>query len=122
MEYHTEVPAGNAHVAKGDVVLAQGILDWYVVSNFRQAVLMGEEVEQGEQHRERLLYTEEAVEGPFPMILHDGLKHGRFPSDAAVCDDVLADIVAIGGACPEQEAEVQGCRVSIMDNEGAHGL
>ncbi len=40
---------------------------------FPQAVLMREEVEEGEEHGAWLLDPEEAVEGPFAMILDDGI-------------------------------------------------
>lgn len=41
------------------------------------------------------------------MVLEDRIKHWGVSSDAAVCDDMLADIVAIGGACPEDKAQVE---------------
>lgn len=41
------------------------------------------------------------------MILEDRVQHRRVSRDAAVCDDVLADIVAIGGARPEDEAQME---------------
>lgn len=41
------------------------------------------------------------------MVLEDRIQHWRVSRDATVCDDMLADIVAIGGTCPEDEAEVE---------------
>lgn len=59
--------------------------------------------------------THEAVEGPFPMELDDGLKHWRVASHSGIGDHMLAGIVALGGTGPEQGTEVQGCSLSACD-------
>jgi hypothetical protein len=42
------------------------------------------------------------------MVLNHGLQHWGIPGNSAIGDDMLADMVAIGVARPEQEAEVDG--------------
>lgn len=68
-----------------------------------QTVVVSPEVAEGEEHGEGLLHAEEAVEGPFTVELHHWLVAG----EAGGGDDVLAGVVAFGGAGPEQEAEVE---------------
>ena len=41
------------------------------------------------------------------MVLEDRVEHWRVSRDATVCNDVLADIVAIGGTCPEEKAQME---------------
>lgn len=66
---------------------------------------MREVVEEAEDDGEGLLHAHEAVEGPFSMELVDvGVEEGR-----GCGDDVLARVVAFGGAGPEKEAAVEGC-------------
>lgn len=43
------------------------------------------------------------------MELEDRLQVGRIPREAFVRDDVLAGVVAFGGAGPEEETVVEGC-------------
>jgi hypothetical protein len=50
------------------------------------------------------LEAEGAAERPFAVELHDGFGAGL----AAGGDDVLAGVVAFGGAGPEEEAAVEG--------------
>lgn len=69
---------------------------------------MREEVEEREQDGERFLDAQESVEGPLAVILHHGLQHRRISRDPPVRDDVLAHMVAIGGAGPEEESEMEG--------------
>ena len=65
---------------------------------------------EGEDHGEGLLHAEEAVEGPFAVELQDRLSVGWVPRQARVGYDVLAGVVAFGGAGPEEEAVVEGWR------------
>ena len=58
---------------------------------------MRPEVAEGEEHAEGLLHAHEAVEGPFSVEL----VHGLVGEDALVRDDVLACVVAFGGAIPK---------------------
>ena len=69
---------------------------------------MGEEVEEAEEHGGGLLHAQEAVEGPFAVELEDGLEVGRFAGEALGGYDVLAGVVAFGGAGPEEEAVLEG--------------
>jgi len=47
------------------------------------------------------------VEGPFAVELEDGPVVGDGAGEAAGGDDVLAGVVAFGGAGPEEEAVVE---------------
>ena len=99
VEEHAEYPAGHAEVCQLDVVLAQRVGGRDVGDDFRVAVVVREEVEDGEEDGEGLLHSEEAVEGPFAVELHDRFR-GR---DALVGNYVLAGVVAFCWAVPEEE-------------------
>ena len=58
------------------------------------------------------------MEGPFAVELEDGPVVGDGAGEAAGGDDVLAGVVAFGGAGPEEEAVVEGCLVRIRESEG----
>lgn len=70
---------------------------------------MSEEVQKGEEDGGGLLHAEEAVEGPFAVKLEDGLEKGGFAGEAGGGGDMLARVVALGGAGPEEEAMLEGC-------------
>jgi hypothetical protein len=55
------------------------------------------------------LHAYEAVEGPFAVKLVDGLHVWRVSRETLFGGDVLAGVVAFGGAVPEEEAAVEGC-------------
>jgi len=57
------------------------------------------------------LHAEEAVEGPFAVVLDNGVRFGRGASEAGVSDDMLAGVVAFGGAVPEENAALEGWKV-----------
>lgn len=67
---HTENPAGESHIAERNIESPQRVLRRYAITDLAQAILVCQEVEERKQHRKRLLYAEEAVERPFPMILY----------------------------------------------------
>jgi len=48
------------------------------------------------------------VKGPFAVILNDRVGYGRGASEASVGDDMLAGVVAFGGAVPEEDAPLEG--------------
>lgn len=73
-------------------------------------MIMRQKVEQREDDGEGLLHAEKAVEWPFAVELEDWFTVGRFAGEALVGDDVLAGIIAFGGAVPEEEAVLQCCR------------
>jgi len=103
----TKEPGNHADTGEVDVERAhrvgRGDLGQHAVV---QAVVMGQEVADGEEHAEGLLHAEEAVEGPFPMELDNGLRRGRgLPLGG---DDVLAGVVALGWTGPEQETAMEG--------------
>ena len=74
---------------------------------------MCQQIKEGEEDGERFLHACKAVEWPFPVKLQDRLKHGRISRHAAVCNDVLAYIVAIRRASPEEQAEMKCCQVLL---------
>jgi hypothetical protein len=96
---HAEDPAGHAEVGQHNVVTAQGVGLRDSRADLGEAVLVGEEIKEGEEDGEGLLHAEEAVEGPFAMELDDRFGIG----DALRGDYVLAGVVALGGAVPEEE-------------------
>lgn len=82
---------------------------------------MDHEVAKGEEHAEGFLDSEEALEGPFSVELDGGERRGgREPLRG---DDVLAGVVAFGGAGPEEEAVVEGCggRGGLAGGAGERG-
>lgn len=100
MEYHAERPADKADVCDADVVFAQSVGGWDEGVDLMEALVMGEEVQGGEEDREGLLHSESTMEGPFSMVL----DYGKVGGDTLCGDDVLACIVTFGGACPEEES------------------
>lgn len=70
---------------------------------------MRPEVADREEHGEGLLHADEAVKGPFTVELDNGEVGG----DARAGDDVLAGVVAFGGAVPEEEAAGQGWQILV---------
>ena len=72
-------------------------------------MVVGEEVEEGEEDRGGLLDAEEAVEGPFAVVLDYGGEVGGVSGEARERGVVLAGVVAFGGAGPEEEAVLEGC-------------
>lgn len=72
---------------------------------------MRPEVEQAAQHGEGLLHAEEAAEGPLPVELHYGFR--RQGGGAQVGHEVLARVVALLRAGPEEEAAVRRDRGAV---------
>ena len=72
-----------------------------------------EVVEEGEEDREGLLQAEVAIEGPFAVELGDWEEVRVGAGKALVDGDVLAGVVAFGGAVPEEKAVVEGCGVLV---------
>lgn len=64
---------------------------------------MGKKVEQGEQDRERFLYSHEPVKWPLPVELNDGFHHWRVSSFSFVGDNMLASIVTFLWAIPKEQ-------------------
>ncbi|RBQ83266.1 hypothetical protein VDGD_20963 [Verticillium dahliae] len=101
-----EDPRGDADLGEHDVKGVQRVGGRDGGAELAEAVAVRHEVAEGEENRGRLLHAEEAVEGPFAVELNDGQR----AVDTAVCDDVLAGVVAFGGTCPEEEAAVESCQ------------
>ena len=106
MEYHREGPARQAKVSEQEVVLPQRVGWRNGFAKLAHAPVVSEEVEQREEDGEGLLHAHEAVKGPLPVELDDGL--GRIAREAGVGDNVLASVVAFSWAIPEQETSAKG--------------
>ena len=100
MEDHAENPTGKAKVAERRVVLSQWIILWDLLLNLAETVVMRKEIKQGKEDGKWLLHAHEAPKRPFPMILDKRLQHRWVPGDAAVCDDVLTCVIAVGRTVP----------------------
>ena len=109
MENHAEDPTCETKVTQEYVVWPEAISRRYGLADLCNAVLMGQEVHQGEEDREGLLYSKKPIEGPFPMILNNWTDHRRISRNPTISNDMLAGVVAFGGACPEQETKVERC-------------
>lgn len=114
VEDHAEDPDCKSHIAEQDIVFSQRVFRWDAIPDLGQAILVCQEVEERKQDGKGLLYAEEAVKRPFPVILHDWLEHGRVSGDTTVGDDVLAYIVTIGRASPEEQAEVESWSIACQ--------
>ena len=119
MEDHAEHPAHHADIAESNIVDLQWIVGWDPVSDFREAIPMCQEIEEGEEDRARFLHAQKAVEGPFAMVLENRIEHRRISRDATVCDDLLADIVAIGGTRPECKTQLERWGILISSTLGS---
>lgn len=104
VEQGREGPGGDADPGEGDVEGPEGVGGRDGGADLAEAVPVGEEVAEGPEDAEGLLHAEETVEGPLAVELDDGLAG----LDAAVGDDVLAAVVALAGAVPEEEAVEEG--------------
>ena len=72
-----------------------------------QAMLVGKKIEQGKDNRSWLLCAQKAIERPFTVELDDRLQHWRLPSHSLVRYDVLAYMITVRRACPQEQAEVE---------------
>lgn len=99
MKDGAEDPAGDSDVCEHHVERTQAIRRRDTSTHFGQTVPVSVEIPEGEEHRKRLLHPEEAVEWPFAVELDNGLVGG----DSLGGYNVLAGIVAFGGAVPEKE-------------------
>ena len=68
---------------------------------------MREEVEEAEQDRGGFLHAHEAVERPFAVELENWLEVRRFARESLVGHDMLAGIVALCWAVPEEKAMLE---------------
>ncbi len=112
---HAEDPTGHPERAHQNVVGTERVVARDGVADLPQAVLVREEVEEGEEDGEWFLDAEKAVEWPFSMELDDGIEHRWVARQAPVGDDLLTCVVAFGRACPEEESEVEGWKMVSDD-------
>lgn len=108
MEDHAEDPARQAEIAEHDVVFPQGISRGDLGADLGETVVVGEEIEEGEEDRGRFLHAEEAVKRPFAVVLDDGFEIWGIAGESGRGGDVLADVVAFRGAGPEEESMLEG--------------
>ena len=107
MENHAEHPAREPKVPKEDVILPQRVRGRDPFTDLRHAPVVREVVEQREDDGEGLLHAHEAVEGPFAVELVYWLHVRRVALQPPVRYDVLACIIALGRAVPQQDAPVE---------------
>jgi len=107
VEDHATDPGDKSAVAKHQIVFAQRIGGGKLLAQLPNAPVVRDVVEEREDDAERLLHAHEAVEGPFAMELLDGLLVGYLAGEALFGYDVLAGVVAFGGAVPEEEPVVE---------------
>jgi len=103
VEHHAERPRREPHVSHRHVVLPQRVRGRHAAVQLRHAPVVCEEVEEREDDAEWFLHPHEAVEGPFAVELKDWLAVWWVPRQSRVRHDVLAGVVAFGGAGPEEE-------------------
>jgi hypothetical protein len=72
-------------------------------------MIVSEKIEQRKDDGKRFLHAEETVKGPFAVELEDWFAVRGFAGEAGVGYDVLAGVVAFGGAGPEEEAVLECC-------------
>lgn len=77
-------------------------------------MVVRQEVEQREDDAERLLHPQEAVKRPLAVELVHGGYVGWVAREPLVGDDMLASVVALRGAVPEQEAALEGCEAQKL--------
>jgi hypothetical protein len=72
-------------------------------------MIVSVKVEEGKDDGKRFLHAEETVKGPFAVELEDWFAVRGFAGEAGVGYDMLAGVVAFGGAGPEEEAVLECC-------------
>lgn len=108
VEDDAEDPGGHGHIGEHDIEPPQRVRSRDVGEDLVvQAIVMREEVARREEHARRLLDAKHTHERPFPVEL-DYRPRG-FGGEPSVGDDMLACVVAFGGARPEEESAVEGC-------------
>jgi hypothetical protein len=110
MEYRAKDPGGEAKVGEELVVRPEGVAGWDEGADLLETLPVSPEVAEREEHGEGLLDAEEAVKGPFAVELDDFVVG----SDTGGGDDVLAGVVAFGGAVPEEEAARERCSFMLV--------
>jgi hypothetical protein len=114
MKNHAKRPAREAHVPETQIVLPERVCGRDVGAQLRHAPRVRDVVQQREDDAEGLLHAQEPVEGPFAVKLDDRLQIRRVAREASGGDDVLACVVAFGGAGPEKKAAVKSCPQSLV--------
>lgn len=109
MEDGAKNPRGEPKVGEELIVGPQRVVGRDEGAHFLEALPVRPEVADREEHGEGLLHAHEAVKGPFAVKLDNGEVGG----DARAGDDVLASVVAFGGAVPEEEAAGQGWQILV---------
>jgi len=71
MKNHAEDPSRHIEPCESDVVLAQRVGGGDIRSYFSEAIVMSEEVKEGEEDRERFLHAQKSVERPFAVELEN---------------------------------------------------
>jgi hypothetical protein len=101
VEDHAEDPTRDPAVSESNVVFPQRVAGRDFGLQPAHSPVMCQEVEEREENAGRLLDPGEAVEGPFAVKLQDGFEVGWVAGETRLRYDVLAGVVAFGGAVPE---------------------
>jgi hypothetical protein len=109
MKHTTKHPTRKAKIPKAQVKPPQRVTARNLFPQNFHTVIVSEKIEQREDDGKRFLHAEETVKGPFAVELEDWFAVGGFAGEAFVGYDVLAGVVAFGGAVPEEEAVLECC-------------
>jgi hypothetical protein len=109
MKHTAKNPTRKAKIPKAQIKLPQRVTSRNLLSEDLHPMIVSEKIEQRENDGKRFLHAEETVKGPFAVELEDWFAVGGFAGEAGVGDDVLAGVVAFGGAVPEEEAVLECC-------------
>jgi hypothetical protein len=113
MKNHSEHRAREAKIPKHQIVLSKRVGSGHLFSEAGYAIVVGEEVEEREEDGEGFLHAQEAIERPFAVELEDRFAVRGIAGLADVGYDVLAGVVALGGAVPEEETALEGFESSV---------
>jgi hypothetical protein len=109
MKHTAKNPTREAKIAKAKIKLPEWVTSRNLLPQNFHTVIVSEKIKQRKDDGEGFLHAEEAVKGPFAVELEDWFAVGGFAGETFVGDDVLAGVVAFGGAGPEEEAVLECC-------------
>jgi hypothetical protein len=109
MKHTAKHPTREAKIAKAKIKLPEWVTARNPLPQNFHTVIVSEEIEQRKDDGKRFLHAEETVKGPFAVELEDWFAVRGFAGEAGVGYDVLAGVVAFGGAGPEEEAVLECC-------------
>jgi hypothetical protein len=109
MKHTAKNPTRKAKIPKAKIELPEWVTSRNLFSEDLHTMIVSEKIEQRKDDGKRFLHAEETVKGPFAVELEDWFAVRGFAGEAGVGYDVLAGVVAFGGAGPEEEAVLECC-------------